>query len=239
MILKTKSYIFFSLTFFLFFFSKALEADILEKYLKQETKEEVEGVTIAPEDTELIQREAKKKPYSGISPSQRDFTSKALGKDPGRSQRSFRFNLAFGANRNHLQNKISFSTLTTSRNKFSPSLGLELNYDDKDKHFSSIMFFLGLKYVLLHYHGLEFTLGLQQELENAYSHSEGRETYTFLNTRAETRLSYELTSNFILYTSFAPKYSFVTDAYLRGAPPKMAEEIRQILDFNYGFLISL
>ena len=222
--------------------SMSSKADILEKYLKQDNKNEVKSVEIAPTDKELIKAETIKKKEANrpIPASQRVFTQRALGIDSdGSESRNVLFNFSFGANREHLKNRIYFSSKTSAIKKFSPSLGLELNYDEQNKRFSNIAFFLGIKYVLLKYKDLEFTLGYDQELENMFTIEGEKDIYTFLTSRIETKLSYEITSNFIIFTSFSPKYSFVSETYLESAPEGLKKEAKQIIDYHYGVLVSL
>lgn len=240
--MKTKRNKLFSFFFKIIFCFISLEsyADILEKYIKK----------TEPKNTPNIQRKARESRSSYrreaeiVQENERN-RKEALNRRVSsfreeKKQRPFLFNLSFGANRNHLVNKLSLSGKTSAFNKWSPNLGLKLDYDDEKKYFSNLAFSLGIGYVLFRYYGLEVTASYDQELENYFTISnENRKIYTFLTGRLGARLSYEITSNFILFTSFSSKYSFVSKESLAKAPENIKNEIAQIIDYSYGFIVRL
>lgn len=212
------------LSFHIFFILLPITAkgDILEKYLKQD---ETTAKNLLPEKKEQIKHK------SNISERINNnlFTIK--------KRNALQVNFSLGANRNHLANKLYLSQETYENKKFSPLIGLKIEYNDTRRSFSNLSFSLGLKYVLFRFYDAEITASYEQELENWFNIPLNKDIYTLLTSTVEIKLSYEVTPNFIVYSGFNPKYSWVTDSYLAKAPDGMKEEIRQYIDFSYGFLI--
>jgi|GEM_PF-4246764 len=246
MILKKKNNFFFIFKVLFVFFSHDSRGDILEKYLKKDatTKGALKLDSTSPE---FLTRPGRKvepilpgnsdEDYNPSSEDPEITTQKSVTVSPKPSNR-VHTNFSFGASRNHLVNKVYFDLQTSPDRKFSPLVGLKLDFNDKRRAYSNLSFFLGINYVVFRYYNLEMSTALEQELENYFTIPSSVENYTFLTTRAHIKLSYDISKHFSLFTAFSPKFSYVSDKYLANAPVLLQEQARQILDFSYGFLVK-
>lgn len=244
MIFKKNSKFFFIFTVFLSLVSHEAFSDILEKYLK---KDPGTGGALKIDSTKLKLPTRPGRKVEPIRPDSEEYyppaeypeasTTKTVSLAPHRKNLAHA-NFSFGASRNHLVNKIYFDLKTSASRKFSPLVGIKLDFNDNSRSYSNIAFSLGLSYVIFRYYNLEMSTALEQELENYFTIPTTTENYTFLTTRAHLKLSYDLSDHFSLFAAFSPKISYVSDSYLASAPPSLRKEARQILDFNYGFLVK-
>ena len=218
------------LSFFLFSLSFTSKADILEKYLKADNKKPINSITVIPKDKSSYYPDKETR-----SLKQRLFGDNKKAKKPS----PFLFSFNLGANREHLQSSIYFSKKTHKKSKFTPLVGMKIDYDDTRKYFSNFSFSIGLQYVIFKYYDIKMAASLEQELENYFSIPTNEQMYTFLTSRLHLELSYELTDNFAIFASFSPKYSFVSDRYLENAPRGVQREAKQIIDYNYGFSVKI
>ncbi len=246
MILKKKNKFLFVFNVLFVFLSYGAKGDILEKYLKKDSDTKgalklestsLELPTRPGRKVEPILPQGSNENYYPPAEELEITTQKSVSVSPKHSN-LVHANFSFGANRNHLVNKVYFDLKTSPDRKFSPLVGLKLDFNDKRRSYSNLSFFLGINYVIFRYYSLEMSTSLEQELENYFTIPSSVENYTFLTTRAHIKFSYDLSEHFTLFAAFSPKVSYVSDKYLASAPLLLQEEARQILDFSYGFLVK-
>lgn len=218
---KLKNLCLFVITVFISFYARG-EEDILNKYIE-------------------------KKSMKSLDPSFTQDKKKTLGQSyPNKNKAYFfqiekrkpiLFNITLGPDRNHLTNKFFVSSETHKLKKYSPLLGLKLQYQDIQKPFSNFAIYLGFEYVLFRFNNLELITSYEQEFENYFNIPSDNELFSFLTSKLNLKSSFEVIPSFLLFAEISSKYSWIGNDRLVNAPIKMRDEILQYFNYSYGVLI--